>query len=322
MLTLRNRILIALAAALVLGGVAVVYVVRSAPAEVADAASAVQTGARMQVLTNGVLSTVSANDTRGPRSLTDRKCDRAYAARDTVACLVPVDALTGTRLVVMNSALQEQKTVPLTGFPNRLRISASGRMVSWTVFIDGHSYATTGFSTRTGILDRSTGRVVESLEEFSAVVDGVPHGAADVNYWGVTFAADDNRFYATLSTGGKRYLVEGDLAARTVRTLKENMECPSLSPDGSRIAYKSAIEGDPKKGWRLSVLDLVSLTSVPLAEVSSVDDQAVWLSDQTVGYGLQRSDGVNDVWSVPADGGGVPSLVVEGANSPSPVVGA
>ena len=28
-----------------------------------------------------------------------------------------------------------------------------------------------------------------------------PYRSADVNFWGVTFAADDNRFYATMSTG-------------------------------------------------------------------------------------------------------------------------
>ena len=37
---------------------------------------------------------------------------------------------------------------------------------------------------------------------------------ADFNFWGVTFARDGNRFYATLGTGGKTYLVEGDVAAR------------------------------------------------------------------------------------------------------------
>ncbi|MGQ0837851.1 TolB family protein [Actinokineospora sp.] len=319
-MTLRARILIAVAAAALLGGAAVLYVARSAPAvSTPESTGTVRPGPRLQVLTNGVLSTVSLADPRGPRAVTDRRCDRAYAANGMLACLLPVDALTATRLVVLGPDLRERHSVALTGFPNRLRVSASGRMVSWTVFIDGHSYATTGFSTRTGILDTRTGAQVESLEEFTATIDGRPHRAVDTNFWGVTFAADDTRFYATMSTGGKRYLVEGDLAAKTVRTLAENVECPSLSPDGTRIAYKAAVDGDPQRGWRLSVLDLPTLRVTPLAEPTSVDDQPAWLDDTTVAYALQRDDGTNNVWSVAADGTGEPRLLVEGANSPAVV---
>ncbi|WP_018684617.1 PD40 domain-containing protein [Actinokineospora enzanensis] len=317
MLTLKARVLTTVAAAVALGGAAVVYVATSAPAQ-ADHSAPIAAGARVQVLTNGMLSTVSATDTRGPRSITDRQCDRAYTANGTVACLVPVDALTATKLVVLDKDLHETKSVPLTGFPNRLKVSPDGRMVSWTVFLEGHSYATSGFSTRTGVLDTRTGQVVDSLEGFQATVEGKPHTAVDVNYWGVTFTDDDNHFYATLSTGGKRYLVAGDLAARTVRTLTANVECPSLSPDGTRVAYKSAIDGDPKKGWRLSVLNLATLESLPLAETHSVDDQSIWLDNTTIAYALQRDDGTNDVWSVPSNGTGTATLLIEGANSPSP----
>ncbi len=78
--------------------------------------------------------------------------------------------------------------------------------------------------------------------------------AADVNYWGITFAADDLTFYATLpSTGGKTWLMRGDMGARTLTALRENVECPSLSPDGGRIAYKHR---DRPDHWRLHVLDL------------------------------------------------------------------
>jgi hypothetical protein len=94
--------------------------------------------------------------------------------------------------------------VPLTGFPKRLRVSAGGRMIAWTLFIDGHSYTTTGFSTKAGVLDTRTGKVVNSLE--------------------------------------------GDFAARTLRKVRDNVECPSLSPGGTRTAYKSAVDADPAKG--------------------------------------------------------------------------
>ncbi|RCG27026.1 hypothetical protein DQ384_27520 [Sphaerisporangium album] len=323
-LSLRARVLVTVLAALVLAGAAVAYAASARSAKAAkDRLAAVPSapvgnGPRLQVLTNGRLSTVSSADPGGPREVTALACDRAYAAAGTVACLKPAGPLSATSLSVMDASLKERASVPLRGFPNRLRVSASGRMVAWTLFIDGHSYATTGFSTQAGILDTRTGRLVKSLEEFTITLDGRTYRNPDANFWGVTFAADDNRFYATLSTGGRRHLVEGDFAAGTVRTLRDNVECPSLSPDGTHIAYKSAIGGDPKKGWRLSVLDLTSRRVTPLAETRSVDDQPTWLDDHTIAYALQTGDGTNNIWSVPADGSGTTRLLVPGANSPAP----
>ncbi|MBW4716909.1 hypothetical protein [Saccharothrix obliqua] len=312
----RARVLVTVAAALLLGGVAVGYTTLSAAPE-PDVVSGVVRGSRLQVLGNGRLSVVSRTDPSGPREVTEERCDRAYAAGGTIACLRPVGALKAGGLSVLDSSRRELTTLPLTGFPNRARVSASGRMVAWTVFVDGHSYAANGFSTSTGILDVRTGDLVRSLEEFS--VGGAAAQAADRNFWGVTFTADDNRFYATMSTGGHRYLVEGDFAARTVKALVDNVECPSLSPDGKRIAYKAAVNGDPRQGWRLSTMDLGTGTVTPLAETRSVDDQPAWLDDHTVAYGMQRSDGVNDVWAVPADATGSPTLLVPEANSPAPL---
>ncbi|GAA0967120.1 PD40 domain-containing protein [Acrocarpospora macrocephala] len=317
MTSLRARLVVISLATVLLAGIALTYAVLAPAADAPASTALAGAGPRVQVLTNGLLSTVSRADPGGPREVTAVRCDRAHTGAATVACLTPVGALTATSLVVMDAALRPLKEIPLTGFPNRLRVSASGRMIAWTLFIDGHSYATNGFSTQTGILDTRTGRIVRSLEDFTITRDGRPYRNADVNFWGVTFAGDDNRFYATLSTGGRRSLVEGDMAAGTVRTLRDNVECPSLSPDGTRIAYKSAIGADPAKGWRLTVLHLGSGRTVPLAETRSVDDQPAWLDDQTIAYGLQTGDGTNNTWTVPADGGGAPTLLIPGANSPA-----
>ncbi|MGW6933240.1 TolB family protein [Lentzea sp. NPDC054927] len=316
---MKNRLMITLIAAVLLGGVAVGYTVLSG-ASPDDAAHAVTTGTgpRLMMLSNGKLSTVSRTDPAGSREVTEQRCDRVYAAAGTISCLRPVGALKAGELAVLDTNLKELKTVPLTGFPNRTRVSASGRMVAWTLFVDGHSYAANGFSTSTGILDTKTGTLVQSLEEFA--VEGLPQLPVDTNFWGVTFTADDNRFYATMSTGGHRYLLEGDFAARKVRpTDLDNVECPSLSPDGTRIAYKAAVNGDPQQGWRVSVLDLATKKITPLAETRSVDDQPAWLDDRTVAYGIQRDDGLNDVWSVPADGTGTPAVLVPEASSPAPI---
>ncbi|MFD5825219.1 TolB family protein [Lentzea sp. NPDC060358] len=314
---MTNRLLITLTAAVLLGGVAVGYTALSgaAPDDPVQAGPA-GAGPRLMVLSNGRLSRTGP---AGSREVTDQLCDRAYTAAGTTSCLRPAGALKASELAVLTGDLRESRTVALTGFPNRTRVSASGRMVAWTLFVDGHSYAANGFSTSTGVLDTKTGALVMTLEDFA--VEGMAQRPADANYWGVTFTADDNRFYATMSTGGHRYLLEGDFAARRVRPLTDldDVECPSLSPDGTRIAYKKAVGGDPRRGWRVSVLDLATRRITELAETRSVDDQPAWIDDRTVAYGLQRDDGLNDVWSVPADGTGTPAVLVPEASSPAPL---
>ncbi len=207
--------------------------------------------------------------------------------------------------------------IPLVGLPTRARVSPDGRMLAWTVFVTGDSYNGGVFSTRAGILDRKTDTLFPSLEAFAVTVDGKPYRAVDENFWGVTFGADDNTFYATMSTAGHRYLVQGDLGTKTVRTLHGGVECPSLSPDGTRIAFKQAIGDDPAKGWHLAVLDLASGAVTMLAETRSVDDQAAWITNTSVGYGIPRGAGDSDVWTVPADGTGAPRILIPDATSPA-----
>ncbi|MFF4561850.1 TolB family protein [Streptomyces sp. NPDC001435] len=95
------------------------------------------------------------------------------------------------------------------------------------------------------------------------------------------------------------------------------MECPSLSPDGTRIAFKEAIGADPARGWRLSVLELASMQVTPLAETRSIDDQAAWLDNATLAYTVRDSSGDPDVWTVRADGSGAPHLLVPDSESPA-----
>ncbi|MFY1620422.1 hypothetical protein [Micromonospora sp. WMMD736] len=321
----RAKLGVVAASAVLLAGGAVGYAAIAAeppptppPAAAGDRAVTLTPGPRLLAVTDRYVSSVATADPAGPRTVSGLECLRVYAAAGTGVCLKP-DTAWSYQVVVLDAALNQKRTLSVPGLPNRARVSASGRMVSWTTFVGGDSYTASGFSTRTGILDTVTGATVPSLEGFAVTRDGRAYRSPDVNYWGVTFTADDNRFYATMSTGGKRYLVRGDLAARTVATLRENVECPSLSPDGTRIAFKQAIDADPRKGWRLSVLDLASGRITATAETASVDDQAAWLDDATLAYTLRQSDGRPDVFGVPADGSGTPKLLIPNAESPSPL---
>lgn len=146
--------------------------------------------------------------------------------------------------------------------------------------------------------------------------------AEDFNFWGVTFARGGDRFYATLSTAGKTYLVQGDMAAQEGRIIAENVECPSLSPDGTRIVYKKRVGGgglDPVI-WRLHLLDLATLTSTPLAETRNIDDQVEWIDDRHVLYSYQDDDTASasrpDLWQLTLNGS-APRLMRTGAMSPS-----
>jgi hypothetical protein len=326
---LRTRIAIAAAGVLVLAGAAVAYVGFASARDhgvTATGAVSLAPGPRLLFRSTadadrGHVATVAAGDPGGPRTVSPLSCTRVYAAGGAGLCLRPDGDLTTYQLAVLDERLLSRREIPLVGLPNRARVSASGRMLAWTVFVTGDSYNGGMFSTRAGILDTATGDLAGTLEDYAVTVGGRPYQAADLNFWGVTFTRDDRHFYATMATAGHRYLVAGDFAAHTVQTLRENVECPSLSPDGTRVAFKSAVDGDPAHGWRLSVLDLARETVTPLAETRSVDDQPAWLDDRTIGYGVPRGPGQSDVWAVPADGSGPARLLIPDAESPAALGG-
>ncbi|MEU4803643.1 hypothetical protein [Actinosynnema sp. NPDC023587] len=224
-------------------------------------------------------------------------CARRSSAAGTSACLRALPGLPPVvELAVTSGGRETRHEVP--GIPSRLQVSPSGRMVSWTVFVSGDSYNTAGFSTRTGILDTSTDELRKSVEDIPLTVDGERYSAPDLNFWGVTFTADDSTFYATAASRGRTHLIRADYRTWEADALRDNVECPSLSPDGTRLAFKKKVEPGP---WRLHVLDLRTMAETPLAETRSVDDQAVWPDAGTVGYGL-----AGGTWTVPADGSGTP----------------
>ncbi|MFG1879469.1 hypothetical protein ACGFIV_32005 [Sphaerisporangium sp. NPDC049003] len=327
----RARVVILVVAVLLFGAVGVVYVLRARPEAQAPERAAASAGPALRQTSlepgellmvragaspdSGTVLAVPASGEGQPRS-TGLRCKRFYAAAGTGLCLrVTNGVVTKSEAIVVDDHLREVRRISLSGIPSRARVSASGRMAAWTFFVAGDSYLSVGFSTRAGILDTRTGTLVKSLEDLTLEKDGRVFRAPDLNYWGVTFAADDNRFYATVSSEGRTYLVQGDFAERRMRVLRENAECPSLSPDGTHVAYKKRMggSGDP---WRLYTLDLRSGRETALAEPANVDDQVAWLDARTVMYSRLRGDS-SDVWTVPSDGSGRPRLLLRDAYSPA-----
>ncbi|MFF5204582.1 hypothetical protein [Streptosporangium sp. NPDC000396] len=311
-----RRLAVLLVAVAVLGGVAAGYMAwaaRRAPAPVQAAGGDVLRPGQLAFRTaGGRVAAVPLGNTSAAPVAGGPVCNRFSTAGGTSICLVAQPgAVATTHAMILDRSMKETRRIKLAGIPNRARMSQSGRMASWTVFVTGDSYSEGGFSTWTGILDTRTGYAVTNIEDIPLTLNGRRYHAPDVNYWGVTFAADDNRFYATVATRGKTYLVEGDYGRWQARTLRENAECPSLSPDGTRLVFKKRVSADPDRMWRLHLLDLATMKETPLAESASVDDQVAWLDERTVMYAKGP-----DVWSVPADGSGAPALLVRGASSP------
>jgi hypothetical protein len=248
-MSLRPRILLAGGLSALLLAVAVVYVVvaghrGSVPAVAATRVDA-SPGDRILFRSTapgsaGRIATVAADHASGPRTASAVACNRVYAAAGSVICLRPDGPLATYQLAVLDPHLKDLQTYPLVGVPNRARVSPSGRWLAWTVFVTGDSYNGGRFSTRVGMLNTVTGRTVDTLETFAVTVDGKPYRAADLNFWGVTFAGDD-----------------------------------------------------------------------------VFDDQAAWLGNAEVMYAVRRGTRASDVWSVPADGSGSPSLLIPDAESPA-----
>lgn len=262
----------------------------------------------------GRIAWAPTGDPVGRRSVGGLACERVHFEAGRGICLSKTGGLgTAVEVRILDDRFRPRHQLRLNGVPSRARVSPDGRYGTVTAFVSGHSYAEAGkFSTQTTLIDLVRGRKVADVEDFVVEKDGERFDSIDFNFWGVTFARDPNRFYATLGSGDETYLVRGDVRARTAVVLRENAECPSLSPDGRRVVYKKRV-GDPEV-WRYHVLDLSSGRETALAEERPIDDQAEWLGAENVLYKVGEQ-----IWSVPADGSGRPRLYLARADSPAVV---
>jgi len=279
--------------------------------------AAVRSKPRVLFQRSGGLAVVPLDDPLAAQAPTAFGCDRVDFVQGLGVCLTSrKNIISPSQVIVFDRDFHVVHTLGVPGLPSRVRMSPDGRWAAVTTFVDGHSYAAEFFSTKTVIVDVERGEIVHDLERFTVFRSEQRFSAVDFNFWGVTFTEDSNRFYATLGTSDHRYLVEGNLAAATLKVLRDDVECPSLSPDGRQIAFKRRVRsGIGPVTWRLSVLDLQTMQDTALAETASVDDQAEWLDDDQVLYGIRPGGGATDTWAVPADGSGSPRLFLPGASS-------
>jgi WD40 repeat protein len=244
----------------------------------------------------------------------DLSCKRVHASpAGPGLCLLRAENGIDYDAVIFDADHEQRRRFPIDGVPDRARVSADGRYGAFTTFAasDAEAYFANAdeFSTNTRIVDMRSGRELLRVKDLVVSEDGERIATINPQYWGVTFAGGD-RYYATLGTLEHHYLIEGRIGERRARMVGEHIECPALSPDGTRIAYKRRIGATIR--WRLYVLDLASGRKTPLAERRSIDDQPEWLDDDTIAYSDDK-----DVYAVPADGSGSPRRVAAAATSPA-----
>lgn len=270
---------------------------------------------------NGRAALAPLDALNDPRVLTPLRCERIDFSAGTGVCLsANRGVLTTYYANVFDDTFKVRHRIPLQGVPSRVQVSPDGTYAAFTVFVAGDSYTNSGFSTRTTIITTADGAPIGDLEGFAASRDGRPFKEVDFNYWGVTFAHERGRFYATLASGGHTYLVEGDVGPKTIRVMRDGVECPSLSPDDRRIVYKARRTENGRVLWRLHVFDLITGADTPITETRSVDDQAAWLDDEHVLYGLPDDSGAGfNIWVAPANGGGTARVWLHQAYSPAVV---
>ncbi|MEV8213460.1 hypothetical protein [Leifsonia sp. NPDC077715] len=269
----------------------------------------------------GKVSSVALSAPAGARTVSPLTCERVDASRRALSCLSRLDTdPVGYRATLYEADGSENVFWSLPGPPSRTRLSPNSQLAAWTGFVDGESYGGVAFSTQT-IITQVHGTYYGPLDAFTFLVDAKPYAAPDLNFWGVTFADDGNTFYATAASAGRTWLARGNLRGRTLVAVREGAECPSLSPDGTRVAYKKNLGTADAPRWTLAVYDLGSKAETVLPLTGNVDDQAEWLDDQTLLFGLPvpGSDGDFNVYSAPADGSAAESLFLEHAWSPSVV---
>jgi hypothetical protein len=256
----------------------------------------------------------------GQRYLTPLICQRVFMAASSGLCLGAGQTATAfdSRFQVQAGSFQQP------GTPTRARVAPSGDLGSMTWFVAGHSYADSSFSTQTVLVNPRTGETVADLEQFTILKDGVSFRAVDFNFWGVTFTHDAKTFFATLASGGRTYLIQGDVSKRQAVVVRDNVECPSLSPDNTRLVFKKRTDPESPREWRLAVLDLATITESMLpGENHSVDDQAEWLDDNHVLYALPDEGPpatiAQHIWVAALDGSEPPHILLRGALSPAVV---
>lgn len=224
------------------------------------------------------------------RRPTTLACERVHMARQNIFCLgTPQQGSAGAGLAYAVTDFRLETVFSgkmLMGMAvSRARVSPDATHAGSTVFIAGHAYGTASFATQALVIDLRQRRLgMPPLENWNIFHNNVQISSKDMNLWGVSFdPRNPDSFYVTAAIKERPYLARGSISARRIDLLRPDIECPSVSPDGSKLAFKKR---RGRSGWAPAVLDLASGRETVFQESRSIDDQIEWLDNHTLVYEL------------------------------------
>jgi hypothetical protein len=250
------------------------------------------------------------------RRLTPLSCARVQYAGGTGLCLVEETDGKAVRQVLyfFDATFARGTRLVLNGIPIRARVSPDGRLAAVTTYGEEESPEGERLASQSMLIDVASGRVLGDLRSFSVSSAADQPIVAPIDISSVAFA-DGDRFFATLSTPDRRYLVSGSVTGRRLEVIASGLANEAVSPDGKRLLVKK--QTGARGFWQLVVLDLDSRHEVALNQgPRSVDDQVEWLDDSHVVYHDVTEDGTG-IWMLPTDGTTAARLLVADAFSPA-----
>jgi hypothetical protein len=250
------------------------------------------------------------------RHLTPLRCARIHYRGGAGVCLVeePRGRDTTHAAYVLDRRFSPRARIALAGIPVRGRVSPDGRVAAVTVYAEEESPAGERLAAETLLIDLVSGRPLGDLREFALDSAGFAALRPPFDLSSVAFHADSDRFFATLTSDGERYLVLGSIRDRRLRAIRRGIANEALSPDGRRLIAKRP-RGD-RGEWQVIVIDLDAGTEQALPHPRSIDDQVDWLDAAHVVYHDVTETGTG-IWALPADGTSGPRLLIADAFSPS-----
>jgi hypothetical protein len=268
----------------------------------------------------GQLAAVPLADPAGARANLGMNCERTYATRTTGVCLFAKRGVVQTYgIPMLDGQLRPTGQAELAGLASRVRISADSSLVATTTFVGGHSYAQAAFSTETII--RGDGKSLATSSPGGAPSTAGPCDRL-IGISGASHSPTKRHLLCNCRQRQHGLAVPGSIKGKSMISLRTDAECPSLSPDQTKIAYKRRIDSKTRGVWRLALLDLRTRQESLLVETRSVDDQVEWLNDNRLFYGLFRPGleaATSYVWVVSANGTGSPTVFIPEASSPAVV---
>ena len=200
--------------------------------------------------TAGSFAVAPLSDPTSLRAIAGLRCVRVYFAGGRGLCLTQGGLLnTGYVAKVFDSDFHVERQYAVSGIPSRARVSPDGRYGATT----NVRRRATRTRTATSRPARAFGDLTEQrggrtdLEKLPVTKDGQPFSNQNFNFWGVTFADDDDHFYASLGSGSTRTCSKASMRDRSLKVLTDGSSARRCRPTASG-SRSSASSGRPVTG--------------------------------------------------------------------------